>query len=133
MPDSAPPPLAAYRGAVRIRRAASSLTLSGSAADSPHEILLLTFIDPECADLPDSLTAATVRALEQHRYRISSASGDWTLEATSLHIHRDIGIDFYSAIPPRPAPLKKRLFWRVVLTLAATHTGKRLLLSLRQK
>lgn len=129
----APPPLAAFRGPVTCRRMSNVLTLSGSDADSADDRLILTFISPSVADLPDSLSAASIRALDERRYRITSASRDLIVEATSLHVHRDIGNAFYRAIPPRAVPLKKRLFWRVVLALAGTRAGKRLLLSLRRR
>jgi hypothetical protein len=35
---------------------------------------------------------------------------------------------FYEAIPPRPVPWRKRLFWRVMLGLARLRIGQRLLL-----
>jgi hypothetical protein len=120
------------RGPVTCRRTPNALTLSGCAGDSADDRLILTFIAPSIPDLPDSLNAATVLALDERRFRIASGSRDWIVEATSLHVHRDIGNVFYRAVPPRPAPLRKRLFWRVVLALAATRAGKRLLLSLRR-
>jgi hypothetical protein len=126
------PPLAVLRGPVTCHRTVNALTLTGCAADSADDRLILTFIAPSIPDLPDSLTAATVLALDEHRYRITSASRDWIVAATSLHVHRDIGNAFYRALPPRPPPLKKRLFWRLVLALAATRAGKRLLLALRR-
>ena len=130
--DTLASPLAAFRGPVTCRRTANTLTLSGSAADSADDCLILTFISASIPEVPDSLASAAVRALDERHYRITSAARDWIVEATSLHVHRDIGNAFYRAVPPRPAPLKKRLFWRVVLALAATGAGKRLLLSLRR-
>jgi len=44
------------------------------------------------------------------------------------HIHREVAGAFYKALPPRPVPLRKRLFWRVMLGLAATSAGRWLLL-----
>lgn len=127
------PSLAAFQGPVNCRRAANVLTLTGSAADSADDVLMLTLIGPDTPDLPDRLTAAVVRAIGGNRYGITSASGGWVVEATSVHVHRDIGRTFYRAVPPRPTPLRKRLFWRVVLALAATRAGKRLLLSFRRE
>lgn len=135
MTDTAsfPSQVAAFRGPVTCRRTADSLTLIGAAADSADDRLILTFISPSMAEVPDSLAAAIVRAVDEHHYRIASASGDLTVEAASLHVHRDIGSVFYRAVPPRPAPLGRRIFWRVVLALAGTRAGKRLLLSLRRQ
>lgn len=128
-----PRSLAAFRGPVTCRRTFNALVLSGAAADPPADVLILTFADPTGAALPDSLTGAAILALGERRYRITSGSRDWSIEAASMHVHRDIGSAFYRAIPPRPVPLTKRLFWRVVLALAGTGAGKRLLLSLRGK
>jgi hypothetical protein len=124
--------LAAFRGAVTCSRTSSALTLSGAAADSVDDRLILTFISSPPPDVPDSLTGVSVSAVDQHHYRITSASGDRVVEATSLHVHHDIGRVFYRAVPPRPVPLHKRLFWGVVLRLAGSRTGKRVLLSLRR-
>jgi hypothetical protein len=131
--DSPPSPLAAFQGPVVCRRGANALTLTGAAADCADDILILTFVAPDIRGLPDRLSGATVRCLGGGRYGIGSASGDWVVEASSVHAHRDIGSVFYRAVPPRPTPLKKRLFWRVVLALAGTGAGKRLLLSLRRR
>jgi hypothetical protein len=131
--EAPPSPLAAFRGRVTCRRADNFLTLSGCDAESVDDRLILTFICPSVSDLPDSLSAATVRAVGERRYRITSRSRDTMVEATSLHVHRDIGHAFCRAVPPRRAPLKKRIFWRVVLALAGTRAGKRLLLSLRRR
>jgi len=132
-PDSAAPPLAAFRGPVTCRRGVNLLTLAGCADDAADDILIVTFFGAMLPDLPDSLGAATIRARNERHYHITSASRDWTLAATAVHVHRDIGREFYRAIPPRPAPLRKRIFWRVVLALAGTRAGKRLLLSLRRR
>lgn len=131
--DFPAPLLAAFRGPVTCRRGVGGLTLTGGAADSADDSLIVTFIAATVADLPDSLGAATLRARDERHYRIICGSREWLVEATSVHVHRDIGREFYRAIPPRPAPLTKRLFWRVVLALAATRAGRRLLLFLRRQ
>lgn len=127
-PASSPP---AFHGPVNCSRWRNALTLTGAAADSADDILILTFITRTAPDLPEYLAAATVHALDDGHYRITSGSRDWVVGTTSFHVHRDIGAAFYRAIPPRIAPLQKRLFWRIVLALAGTGAGKRLLLSLR--
>ena len=132
MTDTAPPAaLPAFRGPVTCLRSRSALTLAGAAADSADEILLLTFVASAVPDVPAQLDAASVDAVDEHRYRIVSGSQDWIVRATAVHVHRDIGGEFYRAIPPRSAPLRKRLFWLIVLALAGTRAGKRLLLSVR--
>jgi len=125
--------LAVFRGTVLCRRFANVLTLAGPAADSADDELILSFIARDFPSLPEALTAPVVVALDEHRYRIVSLARDWIIEATSLHVHRDIGNTFYRAIPPRPAPLAKRFFWRLILALAGSRAGKRLLLSIRRQ
>jgi hypothetical protein len=130
LPESA---LVIFRGPVSCRRSRNALTLAGAAADSGGGILIVTLTTPAIPDVPDSMGAATVRALDAQHYRIAAGSQNWIVTATTLHIHRDIGEAFYRAIPPRAVPLAKRLFWRIVLALAGTRTGKRLLLSVRRR
>jgi hypothetical protein len=125
--------LAAFRGTVSCRRTAEALILSGSAADSADDRLILTLISPSIPAIPESLTAVILTAVGEHRYRISSGSGDLVVQATSLHVHRDIGTAFYRAVPPRPVPLRKRIFWSLVLWLAGSRTGKQILASLRRQ
>ena len=64
-------------------------------------------------------------------FRIESAAGAWTLAAQAAHVHRDVGVAFYRALPPRPVPLGKRVFWRLVLLLAGSRVGMALLRALR--
>jgi hypothetical protein len=135
MTDSAalPSPPSRFRGPVACRRTANALTLSGAAADAAEGILILTFLSPAPPVLPPSLGAPAVAAVDERHYRIAGASGDWIVETTSLHVHRDVGSAFYRAIPPRPAPLARRIFWRTVMALAGNRAGRRLLLAVRGK
>lgn len=128
-----PVAVAAFRGPVACRRGADALILTGAAADSADDILIVTLIGPATGGLPDSLAAASISAIDGNHYRVAAGSREWTLAAASVHVHRDVGGVFYRAVPPRPTPLKKRLFWRVMLALAGTGAGKRLLLSLRRR
>jgi hypothetical protein len=82
--------------------------------------------------MPDVLEDPIVDRVDERRYRIASAPREWILEASAIHLHREISTTFYRAVPPRAAPWSKRLFWRVVLGLAASSWGKRLLLALRR-
>jgi hypothetical protein len=45
--------------------------------------------------------------------------------------HRDVRAEVFAVVPQQRAPLAKRLFWRVVLWLAKTPGGLRLLRRLR--
>jgi hypothetical protein len=140
VPRPFPHPLAAFRGPVACRRTGNALILTGAAAAVEDERLILTFIGAaglaEVADsladsLVNSVAAAEVLALDERHCRIVSAARSWDVEVTSVHVHHDVGAVFYRAIPPRPVPLGKRLLWRLVLALAATRLGKRLLLLVR--
>jgi hypothetical protein len=135
--DSALPAscLAAFRGTVSCRRSWNALTLTGAAAaaEPGGGILIVTLTTFTVPDVPESLAAASISALDGQRYRIASGSGEWIVTAATVHVHRDIGDAFYGAIPPRAVPLRKRLFWRIVLALAGTGAGKRLLLFLRRR
>jgi hypothetical protein len=108
------------------------VTLAGTAADADDESLIVTFVTSRAGDIPDFLTAPEVTAIDEQRFRITSASGAWELEAGWPHVHRGVGTALYRAIRPRPAPLRKRLFWRAVLALAGSTAGKRLLRALRR-
>ena len=130
---SAASPLAVFRGPVGCRRACNALTLTGAAADSTGDTLIVTLTAATIPDVPDSMAAASISALDGRHYRIACGSRDWIVAATAVHVHRDIGEAFYRAIPPRRAPLSKRLFWRIVLGLAGTAAGKRLLLAIRRR
>src|SRR5215469_6140855 len=117
-----PETLAAFRGPVSCTRAAGvpGLTLRGNSAHTPVEETALAFSAATPPDLPATLHDVVVEHLGGGRYRISSSPGEWTISATAVHLHREIAAQFYRAIPARPAPARKRLFWRVVLTLAAS-------------
>jgi hypothetical protein len=123
-----------FRGPVSCRRGALplGLTLVGETAEHPGEPAELAFSGAVPADFPDALEGALVERVAAHRYRIASAPREWQIEATAVHLHRDIAVPFYRAIPPRSVPLAKRIFWRVVLALAASGTGRALLRTLRR-
>jgi hypothetical protein len=128
-------PIAAFSGQVscdREPRGPIELTLTGPAADRPEEMLTVAFAGPAPPDLPDMLSDPMVMADEDGHYRISHTPDDWRVEARAVFLYRDVGAAFYRAIPPRAAPLGKRLFWNLVLLLAAGGAGRRLLLALRR-
>jgi hypothetical protein len=122
-----------FSGPVHCRRGTPplGLTLSGQLSGPRPQPATLSFSAPAPAGLPDTLVDASVESLGGTQYRISAAQHAWLIEAPAVHVHRDVGADFYRAIPPRPAPFGKRLFWRVVLWLAASHRGIALLRRLR--
>jgi hypothetical protein len=126
--------LATFRGLVQCRRAAAApgLTLSGSTAEAPDEPTALAFSAVAPADLPGTLADAVVDHLGGTHYRIGAERREWLIAADAVHLHREIAPQFYRAIPPRPAPWAKRVFWRVVLALAASRAGLALLRALRR-
>jgi len=126
--------LASFRGPVSCRSVAGvpGLTLSGDTAEAPGEPTAVAFSAAAPAEFPDTLEDVRVERLAPGRYRISSAPREWLIDAAAVHVHREIANEFYHAIPPRPAPWRKRLFWRLVLALAASRTGLALLKALRR-
>lgn len=126
--------VAAFQGPVTCQRengVSAGMTLVGAAADSPGETLILTLVGTAPCELPGTLPAARVIALDGQRYRIESPPGEWPLSARSMYAHRDVGRTFYRAVSPRPVPWKKRLFLRLVLLLAGGRLGRRMLRALR--
>jgi 5-carboxymethyl-2-hydroxymuconate isomerase len=47
--------------------------------------------------------------------------------------HRDVGAQVFAVVPQRAAPVGKRMFWRLVLTLARFTWGTKLLRRLAAK
>jgi hypothetical protein len=103
------------------------LILVGRTKDRPDEAVQMAFACPAPVDLPEALEEATVERLGPRQYRLSSGDRSWTLDGVA-HVHREVASAFYKAVPPRPVPFRKRLFWRVMLGLANTAAGRWLLL-----
>lgn len=124
-----------FRGGVSCRRDAGplGLTLIGRTTDRPDEIATLAFATSPPPDLPEALEDAAVEQVDAGRYRIWSGPREWIFPARSAHLHREVSTVFYRAIAPRAVPWNKRLFWRVLLTLASSSAGKWLLLALRRR
>jgi hypothetical protein len=124
-----------FRGGVSCRRddGPLGLTLIGRTTERPDEMATLAFATAAAPSLPEALEDATVEQLEDGRYRIWSGKREWIIPARSVHLHREVSATFYRAIAPRLVPWNKRLFWRVVLAMAASRVGKSLLLTLRRR
>ena len=120
--------LARFIGPVSCARAADipGLTLTGRTTESPDEDTAVVFSAPAPADLPGTLADVVVERVSETQWRISSAARAW-LVSGAVQLHAEIAAQFYRAIPPRPAPWSKRLMWRLVLALAASRAGIRLL------
>jgi len=124
-----------FRGGVSCRRddGPLGLTLIGRTTDRPEETAALAFCGLAPAGLPEALEDATVEQVDVGRYRIWSGKREWIFPAHSAHLHREVATMFYRAVSPRLVPWSKRLFWRVVLAMAANPLGRRLLLLLRRR
>lgn len=124
----------AFHDVVSCRREDSGpvgLTMMGRTSDHPAEVVHLHFTCPPGVYVPEVLENPLVERFDARRYVIRSGGQEWFVPATTVHLHREIGTVFYQAIPPRPVPIGKRIFWRVVLGLIARPWGKRLLLFFR--
>ena len=126
--------IARFRGGVSCRRdeAPLGLTLIGRTIDRSDEVATLAFTGEAPAGLPEALEDATVEQIDVGRYRVWSGKREWFISARSVHLHREVSATFYRAIAPRLVPWNKRLFWRIVLAMAASRMGKSLLLTLRR-
>jgi hypothetical protein len=124
-----------FRGGVSCRRddGPLGLTLVGRTTDRPDEVATLAFTAAAPPGLPEALEDATVEQLDTGLYRVWSGKREWIFPARSAHLHREVSTTFYRAIAPRLVPWNKRLFWRIVLSLAASRVGKTLLLRLRRR
>lgn len=124
-----------FRGGVSCRRddGPLGLTLVGRTTDRPDEMATLAFAAAAPPGLPEALEDATVEQLDAGRYRIWSGKREWIVPARSVHLHREVSTTFYRAIAPRLVPWNKRLFWHIVLSIAASRVGKTLLLTLRRR
>ncbi len=101
-----------------------ALLLTGQSGGLPAELAFATAAAPP---LPPRLQAPQVESLRPGAWRISAGSAQWTVEAASIHLHRNVAAVFYRAVPPRPVPWRKRLFFRTLLAFAATPAAAWLL------
>lgn len=122
-----------FRGGVSCRRETGvrSLLLIGRTADHPDETVTLEFPGAAPEGLPEALEEVDVDRLAADRFRIAATGREWIITADSCHLHREVATVFYRAIPPRPVPWSRKLFWRLILAAAATTPGKWLLVRLR--
>jgi hypothetical protein len=123
-------PVLAFEGPVQVRSDLSGplgFTLIGRGAGENPEMTQLAFVCRPPEHIPQQLENVAVHRLSATQFQLYASGLEWTFEAAGVHIHRDVTDVFYKAIPPRPAPFKKRVFWRVVLSLAPTPFGRALL------
>ncbi|MDB6100452.1 MAG: hypothetical protein JWO52_451 [Gammaproteobacteria bacterium] len=124
-----------FRGGVSCRRDEGplGLILIGRTTDQPNETATLAFAASAPSGLPEALEDATVEQIDAGRYRIWTGRREWIFPARSAHLHREVSTIFYRAITPRLVPWSKRVFWHVVLAMASSQVGKRLLWVLRRR
>jgi hypothetical protein len=104
--------------------------LTGIGAEAPSERLEIAFAAHAPQGLPGSLGDMRIEKLAARRYRLSSGPREWIVEGAA-HVHRDLTGQFATALPARAVPWRKRLFWRVLLALAASRVARGLLLRTR--
>jgi hypothetical protein len=122
-----------FRGWISCRRDGEGplgLILVGRTSQQHDETVQVAFSCPAPPDLPEALEDAWVEFLGPHDHRITSDGRSWSLHGAA-HVHREVASAFYKALPPRPVPWKKRVFWRVMLGLASNPLGRRVLLRSR--
>ena len=129
-----PERLVSFRGSVECHRedCVPGLTLTGTTTTPCAQRAALAFSAAAPADLPATLEDVEVEHLGGNEYRIATAGRSWVISASAVHLHSEIAAQFYRAIPPRPAPWGKRVFWQAVLALAASRAGLALLRALRR-
>jgi hypothetical protein len=126
--------VAEFRGAVRAVRTPAEplgLTLTGRSLAAPGEELTVGFAGVAAAALPEVLEDARVERSGPAEYLIASGARTFTIGARAVHVHRDVGGEFYGAIPPRKAPLVRRLLLAAALVIARSRAGLSLLRALR--
>jgi hypothetical protein len=115
-----------FEGPVECRcdPAASGLTLSGRSGSG---LVHVTLVGTPPPDFPARLESPVLERIADHEYRIASGGDSRTVRARRVFVHCDAREVFCAAVPARPAPLVKRLFWRALLAFAASAPGRRLL------
>jgi hypothetical protein len=123
-----------FRGRVEARLDAAGplgLWLSGRTADHGGELAQVAFRGPAPEGLPATFYDVRVERAGPSAFRIAGLAQSWLVPAAGVHVHREVAAAFRQAVPQREAPLRKRIFWRIVLSLAASDAGRTLLLALR--
>ena len=127
--------VAEFRGKVRVLRTPElplGITLAGASAAPPGDELRVGFAAHAGADLPDVLDDPRVERSGPGTFDILTAAGKFRIEARSVHVHLDVGREFYRAIPGRPVPAMRRLLLSAALVLARSRAGVRLMRALRR-
>lgn len=127
--------VAEFRGSVRCRRPTEGpigLELTGRTADAYGGELTLAFTGQAPEGLPESIEDAVIEQSGEGGFRLTSGTRVWTVAARAVHAHRDVGGVFYQAIPPRPAPLLRRLLLGTALRISGSRAGLAVLRAVRR-
>lgn len=105
---------------------AAGCRLRGRTPDG-HGLLLDFFAGTANPPLPPRLDAVHLSrdAAEPSHWQITSTQGRYDLEAARLFVHEDITARAAAVLPPRPVPLLRRAFWRLMFLLLALPCGRR--------
>jgi hypothetical protein len=109
-----------FTGSLECRRSAGCAGVTLVGRTSSGDLVHLSLLGAVPEDLPARLDAAEIERVDAQHYRISSGARAWVLAARPF-LHYDLSAAFYAAVPPRPVPPLKRLFWRLVLAAARTR------------
>jgi hypothetical protein len=125
-------PLAEFSGRVRVLRAPGSplgLTLTGASAVPPGDAMQLAFAGsaPAEPELPEALDGARIEQGPPGTFDIVSGTRSFRIAAPGVHVHHDVGREFYAAIPGRAVPLMRRLLLAAALAIASSRAGLTLL------
>jgi hypothetical protein len=93
----------------------------------------IAFTGPAPEGLPEALEDASVEQLDGTTYRIVCVGKEWLVSARAAHLHREVATAFYRVVTPRRPRWRRRIFWRIALSLARHPAGKRLLFALRRR
>jgi hypothetical protein len=126
---NAPSPIVRFEGPVTWVPGPGSagITLLGRIQESRATAAQLSLIGTQAVTLPVSLVDVTVESSSPVAVLLRSGSREWRIACSTWQLHRDVGVAFYAAIPPRPTPWIRRVTWRVLLGVAATVPGRWLL------
>jgi hypothetical protein len=106
---------------------AAGITLLGRIKESGSTPAQLSLLGTAGPTLPGALDDLTVEAQSPPGVLLRAGAREWRIACSTWQLHRDVGVRFYAAIPPRPTPWTRRLTWRVLLGAAATAPGRWLL------
>jgi hypothetical protein len=126
---NAPSPIVRFEGPVMWvpGPGAAGITLLGRIRDSRSTPAQLSLIGTQAVALPADLADVAVESSSPDAVLLRSGGREWRIACRTWQLHRDVGVAFYAAIPPRPTPWIRRFTWRVLLGVAATGPGRWLL------